>query len=58
MDVIMNELIKNLELFAAYIEWDYPLEWGIECDTLIEHIKEVKENDRKSRGNPFKAVNT
>ena len=46
---LCDELIDDLDIFSKMIEWDYPLEWGVECETLIEHIKEVKGDNLESQ---------
>ena len=38
----MTDLIKNLELLKAEIEWDYSIEYQIVIDEVIKKLKEIK----------------
>ena len=42
---LCDRLIDDLDTFAKLIEWDYPLDYTIECETMIERIKHVKEDN-------------
>ena len=42
-----NRLINDLELFSQMIEWEYPIEWGIDCEKVIEHLQEVNADNEK-----------
>lgn len=45
--ILCDELIENLDTFAKIIEWDYPLEYGIDCEKVIDHINEIKKDYQK-----------
>lgn len=42
-----EQLIEDLELFSEWIEWEYPLDWCIDCENVIEHIREVREDEQR-----------
>lgn len=44
---LCDELIENLDAFAKIIEWDYPIEYGVDCEKVIEHINEFRKNNQK-----------
>lgn len=44
---LCDELIENLDTFAKIIEWDYPIEYGVDCEKVIEHINEIKKDYQK-----------
>lgn len=44
---LCDELIDDLNVFSQIIEWDYPLEYGIDCEKVIDHISEIKKDYQK-----------
>jgi hypothetical protein len=44
---LCDELIENLDTFAKIIEWDYPIEYGVDCEKVIDHINEIKKDYQK-----------
>ena len=46
---LCDELIDDLNVFSQIIEWDYPLEFGIDCEKVIDHVKAVKGDNVESQ---------
>ena len=40
-----DRLTQDLELFAQMIEWEYPIEWGEDCEKVIEYLLKVKADE-------------
>lgn len=42
---LCDRLIQDLESFSQMIEWEYPLEWGEDCEKVIEYLHKVKADE-------------
>lgn len=45
----MSELIKNLELLKAEIEWEHSIEYQIVIDKVIKKLKGIEEVEKRAR---------
>ena len=44
---LCDRLIDDLNTFAQLAEWDYPIDWGVDCETVVEHIREFREDNTR-----------